>query len=183
MSMWPKVSSSSASSLVEWSGWRTVERCRLTRNWLNNWPATRASTSSSSSRTIKQVRHLHIRQPQNLVSIQPKGSLYHGSPAPTVEAAILPGIHGRPHQAILCDHLEGLGHVRIQLHIAGRVLDDVPFQLPLHMGAVEGLLHQLVQAGVAVAEVLARQGPLIKPVYHLFTSQKGVHNFMHVDDN
>ncbi len=78
---------------------------------------------------------------------------------------------------------QGLGHVRIQLHIAGRILDDVPFQLPLHMGAVEGLLHQLVQAGVAVAEVLARQSPLIKPVYHLHTSQKTVHSFMHVDDN
>ena len=78
---------------------------------------------------------------------------------------------------------KGLGHVRIQLHIAGRVLDDVSLQLPLHMGAVEGLLHQLVQAGVAVAEVLARQSPLIKPVYHLHTSQKTVHSFMHVDDN
>ncbi len=50
---------------------------------------------------------------------------------------------------------KSLSHVGVQFHIAGRVLDDVSLELALHMGAVQGLLHQLVQASVAVAEVLA----------------------------
>ena len=35
-----------------------IGQCTLSL-FLCSWPATRASTSSSSSRTIKQVRHLH----------------------------------------------------------------------------------------------------------------------------
>lgn len=62
---------------------------------------------------------------------------------------------------------EGLGHVRVQLHVAGWVLDDVVLQLPLHVGAIQGLLHQPVQAAVAAAEVLAGQSPLVQPVHHL----------------
>ena len=48
---------------------------------------------------------------QNLISINAKSFLYHGSAASTVQPAIHFGVHGRPHQAILCHYL-------IQAHLA-----------------------------------------------------------------